>query len=89
MKRTYNIAGQRVALTCGAEQAGTANFLAAVLRQEAARAPILTPGNRIQAGWNFFQVVETEGGLELLSPDYRKNPFTDTTTDLSQALEQV
>ena len=52
-----------------------------------ARAPILTPGNRIQVGWNFFQVVETEGGLELLSPDYRKNPFTDTTTDLSQALE--
>ena len=87
MKRTYDIAGQRVALTCGAEQAGAANFLAAVLRQEAARAPILTPGNRIQVGWNFFQVVETEGGLELLSPDYRKNPFTDTTTDLSQALE--
>ena len=87
MRRTYNIHGQRVALTCGEEESGAADFLAAVLRQEAARAPILTPGNRIQVGWNFFQVAEGEDGLELLSPDYRKNPFTDTTADLSQALE--
>ena len=67
MRRTYNIHGQRVALTCGEEEAGAADFLAAVLRQEAARAPILAPGNRIQVGWNFFQVAEGEDGLEVTS----------------------
>lgn len=87
MKRTYDISGQRVTLTCGEEQARTADFLAAVLRHEAALGPILTPGKRIQVGWNFFQAAEAEGGLVLLAPDYRKNPFSDTTEDLSQALE--
>ena len=45
MRRTYEIDGQRVTLTCGEEEAGAADFLASVLRKEAARAPILTPGN--------------------------------------------
>ena len=74
-------------LTCEEEQARTADFLAAVLRQEAALGPILTPGKRIQVGWNFFQAAEAEGGLALLAPDYRKNPFSDTTENLSQAPE--
>lgn len=86
MKRVYDIAGQRVVLTCGEEEAETANFLAAILRQQCTLGPILAAGKRIQVGWNFFQLAETEDGLALLAPDYRKNPFTDTTEDLSQAL---
>lgn len=87
MKRIYNVAGVRLALTCGEEEAETANFLAAVLRKQSALGPILALGKRIQVGWNFFQLAEAEDGLALLAPDYRKNPFTDTTEDLTLALK--
>lgn len=87
MKRIYNVDGVRLALTCGEEEAETANFLAAVLRKQSALGPILAPGKRIQVGWNFFQLAEAEDGLALLAPDYRKNPFTDNTEDLTLALE--
>ncbi|MGC4378119.1 hypothetical protein WD019_14520 [Fictibacillus sp. Mic-4] len=53
----------------------------------------LKDGFSIQVGWSVFFLSEKEDGFHLIAPDYTKNPFQDTTDDLTiplwVQLEQV
>ncbi|RAN87251.1 hypothetical protein B5P41_24515 [Bacillus sp. SRB_28] len=46
----------------------------------------LVDGFSIQVGWSIFRLFKCEVGYNIISPDYTKNPFKDTTEDLTIAL---
>ncbi|WP_028399132.1 immunity protein Imm33 domain-containing protein [Ectobacillus panaciterrae] len=46
----------------------------------------LVDGFSIQVGWSIFILSEREDGYHIIVPDYTKNPFKDTTEDLTIAL---
>ncbi|PGE43449.1 hypothetical protein COM53_27010 [Bacillus toyonensis] len=46
----------------------------------------LVDGFSIQAGWSIFVLSKREDGYHIIAPDYTKNPFKDTTEDLTIAL---
>lgn len=46
----------------------------------------LVDGFSIRVGWTIFVLSKKEDGYHLLAPDYSKNPFEDTTEDLTIAL---
>lgn len=46
----------------------------------------IVDGFAVQIGWSIFILSEREDGYHVLVPDYTKNPFQDTTDDLTIAL---
>ncbi|KXY41883.1 hypothetical protein AT257_09330 [Bacillus cereus] len=46
----------------------------------------LVDGFSIQVGWSLFILSKCEDGYRIIVPDYTKNPFKDTTEDLTIAL---
>ncbi|KWU58976.1 hypothetical protein QCI77_27895 [Bacillus cereus group sp. MG9] len=46
----------------------------------------LVDGFSIQVGWSIFVLSKREDGYHIIAPDYTKNPFKDTTDDLTIAL---
>ncbi|PEC84647.1 hypothetical protein COK00_03725 [Bacillus cereus] len=46
----------------------------------------LVDGFSIQVGWSIFILSKCEDGYRIIVPDYTKNPFKDTTEDLTIAL---
>ena len=47
---------------------------------------VLLEGYKIQIGWSMFIMALIDGELALTAPDYVKNPFEDTVSDISLAL---
>ncbi|URZ02156.1 immunity protein Imm33 domain-containing protein [Clostridium felsineum] len=38
---------------------------------------------KVQIGWNIFIIIEDSYGFNIVSPDYSKNPFSESTNDLT------
>ena len=38
---------------------------------------------KVQIGWSIFTIVEDNEGFSILAPDYSRNPFTESTYDLT------
>ncbi|WP_061995266.1 hypothetical protein [Clostridium sp. ATCC 25772] len=41
---------------------------------------------KVQVGWSIFKVVEDSEGFNIIAPDYNRNPFTESTDDLTISL---
>ena len=47
---------------------------------------VLLEGYKLQIGWSMYIMAIIDGELALIVPDYMKNPFEDTVSDISLAL---
>jgi len=41
---------------------------------------------KVQVGWSIFTIVEDSDGFNIVAPDYSRNPFTESTDDLTISL---
>jgi hypothetical protein len=41
---------------------------------------------KVQVGWSIFTIVEGSEGLNIVAPDYSRNPFSESTDDLTISL---
>ncbi len=41
---------------------------------------------KVQVGWSIFTIVEDSEGFNVVAPDYNKNPFSESTDDLTISL---
>lgn len=41
---------------------------------------------RVQVGWSIFTIVEGSEGFNVVAPDYSRNPFSESTDDLTISL---
>ena len=41
---------------------------------------------KVQVGWSIFTIVEDSEGFNIVAPDYSRNPFSESTDDLTIAL---
>ncbi|MFZ5986771.1 MAG: immunity protein Imm33 domain-containing protein [Bacillota bacterium] len=80
------INNKNVSLQCIENLSGQAEFLLELIEQEQEHTNVLKDNFKIQVGWSIYTVKEQNGGFILLSPDYEKNPFQDTTKDLSLSI---
>lgn len=38
---------------------------------------------KVQVGWSIFIIVEYSEGFDIVAPDYIRNPFSESTDDLT------
>ena len=86
MRYQYQIGHKEYFFLADAALSTAAEFLARIIRNQEEEYDVLRDGELIQIGWNCFRVVEKEGKYQLFALDYTKNPFEDSTPDLSLAL---
>jgi hypothetical protein len=41
---------------------------------------------KVQVGWGIFTIVEDSNGFNIVAPDYSRNPFSESTEDLTISL---
>ena len=86
MRYQYQIGHKEYFFLADAALSTAAEFLARIIRNQEEQYNVLRDGELLQIGWNYFRVVEKEGQYQLFALDYTKNPFEDSTPDLSLAL---
>lgn len=85
LRYQYQINNKSIFFFCDELLAQIADFFSQILRSEDEQYNILQPYSIIQVGWNYYKILEGDC-LQIVSLDYSKNPFEDTTEDLSLAL---
>lgn len=63
-----------------------ADFLSGILKNQEKQNTILQDGKLFQIGWNYFRAAKKGRQYQLFALDYTKNPFEDSTPDISLAL---
>lgn len=87
IQRTKLINGRKFIATCSKEYLSPqAEWLLALFEEIEAERGTLTHGMRIQAGWTMYTLVERDGAVEIVAPDYNSDPFSKITHDLSTSL---
>lgn len=85
--RSYEINNKPIFFYCDPKLNDIADFFANILKSEDASLNILKENNTIQIGWGFYSVVKNKKGLQIVAYDIEKNPFHDTTDDLSTSMK--
>lgn len=75
-----------VSFKCSEDLSSHAEFLFDIISGEQDNKNILIDNFKIQIGWTFYIFKENENEFMILSPDYKSNPFKDTTEDLTVSL---
>lgn len=78
---------KRVTLKCAQRVALQAQWVLDLLRKLELESEIFKDGARIELGWVILTVSGTSGEFTLLGPDFERDPFRDTTDDLTVCLE--
>jgi hypothetical protein len=81
------VGGKRLTIRCEQRVSLQAKWVLAFLRKFEQEGHLLSHGTRIEMGWVILTIAETDGTLVLLGPDFERNPFFDTTDDLTVFLE--
>lgn len=89
MRYQYLLGEKQCFFLAGEGLAAAAELLAGILQRQEEQYAVLQDGKLLQIGWNYFRVVENQGQYQLLALDYTKNPFQDSTPDLSLALSYL
>ncbi|MFF2484314.1 hypothetical protein [Paenibacillus sp. NPDC058071] len=86
IQSTKVINGRKFVANCVEYLSPQAEWLLELFKQiEADRGQII-PGMKIQIGWTIYTVIDRNGVLEIAAPDYKTNPFSDVSEDLSVSL---
>jgi hypothetical protein len=80
---TTIIQNKKVSLQCSDSLSEQAGFLLELLEDEQEQTNILQNNFKIQIGWSIYFIEECNGEYKILVPDYKKDPFTNKSSDIS------
>lgn len=86
IKRTKLIGNRLFCASCEEQLSLQADWLLDLLQRLENEKGSLKDGSKIQVGWTILTIRQSENEAIVLAPDYNKNPFVDTTEDLTLSL---
>lgn len=86
IQSTKVISGRKFVANCEEFLSPQVEWLLELFKEIEADQGQITPGMKIQIGWTIYTVIDRDGVFEIVAPNYKTNPFSDMSEDLSVSL---
>ncbi|WP_127534409.1 immunity protein Imm33 domain-containing protein [Paenibacillus kobensis] len=80
------ISGRKFVANCEEFLSPQVEWLLELFKEIEADQGQITSGMKIQIGWTIYTVIDRDGVFEIVAPNYKTNPFSDMSEDLSVSL---